>query len=497
MSIININDLTFAYDGGEHVFEHANLRLDTDWRLGFTGRNGRGKTTLLSLLCGKYEYIGTITSSVEFEYFPYEFEDQEAMTLDAVQTAYPELEYWRLVRELSLLEIDEEVLYRPFSTLSEGERTKVLLAVMFIREGRFMLIDEPTNHLDARGRELVSEYLSGKHGFIVVSHDRAFLDGCVDHILSINRASIEVTRGNFSTWLENKARRDAFELAENEKLTREIKRLRRTVREKSEWADRAEGRKIGIDPRRVDTTSGYRAWQGAKSKKLQSRAAAIESRLERAAEEKTALLHDVEEEEALKLSPLEYRRRNIVTLRDAAIRYGDTEVCSGVSFEINVGDRVALRGGNGSGKSSIIKLICGEAMEYDGVCEIGGGIRISYVPQDATSLSGSLYAYAEEYGIDVPLFFAILRKLDFSRAMFALDMRKYSAGQRKKVMLARSLSERAHLYVWDEPMNYIDVISRMQLEELILKYAPTLLFVEHDAVFTEKIATVEVVLRGR
>lgn len=489
MSIINIQDLTFSYNGGEPVFEHASFRLDTDWRLGFTGRNGRGKTTLLSLLCGKYEYDGVITSSVEFEYFPYEVADPDENTLEAAESACPGLEYWRLVRELSLLGIDEEVLYRPFSTLSMGERTKVLLAVMFLREGRFMLIDEPTNHLDTRGRELVSEYLSGKHGFIVVSHDRAFLDGCVDHILSINRASIEVTHGNFSTWLENKSRRDAFELAENEKLTREIKRLRRTVREKSEWADRAEGRKIGIDPRRVDNTKGYRPLQGAKSKKLQSRASAIEARLERAAEEKTALLHDVEDEESLKLSPLSYHRRRLVTLRDTAIRYGETAVCSGISFELNADDRIALRGGNGSGKSSIIKLICGEPIGYDGVCELGGGLKISYVPQDTSSLTGSLYAYAEEYGIDVPLFFAILRKLDFSRAMFALDMKKYSAGQRKKVMLARSLSERAHLYVWDEPMNYIDVISRMQIEELILKYSPTLLFVEHDAVFTEKIAT--------
>ena len=113
---------------------------------------------------------------------------------------------------------------------------------------------------------------------------------------------------------------------------------------------------------------------------------------------------------------------------------------------------------------------------------------MSYVPQDAGFLRGSLRDFAARSAIDESLFKAILRKLDFARVQFEKDMSDLSAGQKKKVLLARSLCQQAHLYIWDEPLNYIDVFSRMQLEELLLEYQPTMLFVEHDAMFCQKIA---------
>ncbi len=127
--------------------------------------------------------------------------------------------------------------------------------------------------------------------------------------------------------------------------------------------------------------------------------------------------------------------------------------------------------------------------------EPGPRLRISCVPQDTGFLSGSLKTFAREREIDESLFKAILRKLDFSRTQFEKDMADYSAGQKKKVLLAASLCEQAHLHVWDEPMNYVDVLSRMQLEELLLSYRPTLLFVEHDRRFCERVATGTLELR--
>lgn len=123
-------------------------------------------------------------------------------------------------KELSLIEVNEDALYRPFNSLSNGEQTKVLLAVLFLKENSFLLIDEPTNHLDLRTREIVSNYLKGKKGFILVSHDRVFLDNCIDHILSINRTNIEIQKGNFSSWWANKQLQDNYELAQNERLKR-------------------------------------------------------------------------------------------------------------------------------------------------------------------------------------------------------------------------------------------------------------------------------------
>lgn len=145
--------------------------------------------------------------------------------------------------------LEKTVLSRPWQVLSGGERTKLALSLLFVNDNdSFALIDEPTNHLDRAGRAAVSEYLRSKSGFIVVSHDREFLDGCVDHILSINRTNIEIEQGNFSTWWTNKQARDAAELAEAEQHRREAKRLEAAARRSVEWAATAEKEKNAALP---------------------------------------------------------------------------------------------------------------------------------------------------------------------------------------------------------------------------------------------------------
>ncbi len=490
MSLLQVNDLSFTYPGSfDPVFEHCSFQIDTNWKLGFTGRNGRGKTTFLRLLMGEYEYQGSISKSVDCDYFPFHVTQPDRPARQILDELHPELGEWRLLREMAALSLEEALLDRRFDTLSPGEQAKLLLALLFTRDNRFLLIDEPTNHLDLDGRELVGRYLSGKRGFILVSHDRALLDACVDHILSINKTTIEVQRGNFSSWWENKELRDRFELAENEKLKKEIKRLKETVREKAAWSDRAESRKKGAEAAKADNKKGWAPLQGAKAKKSMARAKAIESRQQAAIEEKSGLLKDIEDSAELKLPQLVYHSERLLLGRDLAVDYGAGPVFEGLSFELRRGDRIALRGRNGSGKSSLLKLICGEEIPHSGLFESGSRLVISYVPQDPAFLRGSISAYARSCGVDESLLRVILHKLGFVRAQFDRDLSEFSAGQKKKVLIARSLCEPAHLHVWDEPLNYIDVISRIQIEELLLKSAPTLLFVEHDRVFCDKIAT--------
>ena len=490
MSLIQVSNLTFAYDGSyENIFENASFQIDTNWRLGFTGRNGRGKTTFLNLLLGKYAYQGSICASVSFSYFPYPVADKSVFAIDVVEEIYPEYQYWQLAREMNVLQLGEDVLYRPCETLSNGEQTKLMLAVLFLKENNFLLIDEPTNHLDIRARELVSRYLNSKKGFILVSHDRSFLDGCVDHILSINKANIEICRGNFSTWYENKQRQDEFERAENAKLKKEISRLEETARQKADWSKSAEGSKFGVDPIKVDKPKNYRSYQGAQAAKSMARAKAIEKRQQAAIADKSKLLKNIERSDTLKIFQTPFHTKRLVSLRDVSIRYGQMPVCRGITFEICQGDRIALQGANGSGKSSIIKLICGEDIPYAGELRIGNGLNISCVPQDTSGLRGKLSDFARESGIDESLFLALLAKLDVPKSQMEKDMSALSAGQKKKVLLARSICQPAHLHIWDEPMNYIDVISRMQIEELLLQFKPTILFVEHDKAFCENIAT--------
>lgn len=167
-------------------------------------------------------------------------------------------------------------------------------------------------------------------------------------------------------------------------------------------------------------------------------------------------------------------------------------------MELKRGERILLQGKNGCGKSSILKMIlCDAGMRLPGekdLCvqgqhELAAGLEISYINQDTSFLRGSLDAYMERESLDGSLFRAILRKLDFERIQFEKPMEEYSEGQKKKVLIASSLLKPAHLYIWDEPMNYIDIFSRMQIEELILEYEPTMLLVEHDRDFGNRCAT--------
>lgn len=512
MSLINVTNLTFCYEGSyDNIFENVSFQIDTDWKLGFTGRNGRGKTTFLNLLLGKYEYSGAITSNVSFEYFPFnitnnnqknhdysqskslqqrtseEFCSMESiLTNDIISEIYPDFEQWKLMRELSLLEVNEDVLYRPFNSLSYGEQTKVLLAAMFLKENSFLLIDEPTNHLDINGRKQVSEYLNNKKGFILVSHDRAFLDNCIDHVLSINKTNIEIQKGNFSSWWDNKKRQDNYELSQNDKLKKDITHLNEAAKRTKSWSDKVEQSKYNTTNSGIRPDRGY---IGHKSAKMMKRSKSIEARQQSAIEEKSKLLKNIESSDSLKMFQLDFHKSKLIELENISINYGDKQVCKDVSFTINKGDRIALMGKNGSGKSSLIKLICGEATNYTGIFRPSSQLKISYVHQGTSHLKGNISEYAAINEIDESIFKALLRKLDFSREQFEKDMSYLSAGQKKKVLIAKSLCEKAQLHVWDEPLNYIDVISRMQIEELILEYEPTLLFVEHDSEFCSNIAT--------
>lgn len=483
MSMIKVENLTFSYpSGSENIFEDVSFQFDTDWKLGFVGRNGRGKTTFLKLLQNQYEYQGKILSSVSFDFFPCPVTHKDRLTFEILEEIAPLAEEWEFRKEFSLLDIKEDVLWRPFHTLSSGEQTKTLLAALFLKEENFLLIDEPTNHLDIRARALVSSYLQKKKGFLLVSHDRAFLDGCVDHILSLNRTNMEIQSGNFSSWLTNFKRQQDFETAKTQKLKKEISHLQQAAKKTSDWSAQAEAGKYGNGP--VD-----RGYIGHKSAKMMKRAKSIDARQTKALREKSNLLKNAETTEKLKLLPLSYHTDTLASFSEVSIVYDKTPICQPLSFSIQKKDRLALRGKNGSGKSSLLKLLTGAEIPHTGTLCAGSNLLISYVPQDTSFLKGSLSDFALQNHIEESLFKTILRKLDFERTQLQMDMQLLSEGQKKKVLIAKSLCEQAHLYVWDEPLNFIDIYSRMQIEELLLEFAPAMIFVEHDQTFCRKIAT--------
>lgn len=487
MSLISVNNLTFGYDGSyNNIFEDVSFNIDTDWKLGLIGRNGKGKTTFLKLLQGKYEYKGTISKNVDVDYFPFEVTNKNRMSIEIVNEIAPNVEDWEIIKELNLLNTDTEILYRNFNLLSGGEQVKILLISLFLKGNSFLLIDEPTNHLDIETRDNLVSYLEKKKGFILVSHDRNFLDKIVDHIIAINNTNIEIQQGNFSSWKENKDKQDNFEKVANEKLQKDINRLEIASKNSVKWSNEAEKAKSKKYNSETTIDKGY---IGHKASKMMKSSKVMEQRIEKAINEKTNLLRNVERNETLKIIPLESNKNPLVLVNKLQIKYNEQSIFNPISFEVNNKDRVAIVGKNGIGKSSILKLILRKEIHYNGEFKVANDLKISYVSQNTENLKGNLKSFVMNNKIDESIFKAMLVKMGLSKTDFDTNIQDMSEGQKKKVLIAKSISEQANIYIWDEPLNYIDILTRIQIEDAILNYKPTLIFVEHDETFIKKVAT--------
>ena len=246
MALLQMNNVSFAYEGSyDNVFENLSFQIDTDWRLGLLGRNGRGKTTLLRILSGELTAQGTVNVPLRPALFPFALPVKSQSALEIMLSFAPYEPEWRVMAEAYPLGLTDELLSRPYETLSRGEQTKLQLAALFAREDSYPLIDEPTNHLDLQGRETVAEYLSKKRGFLLVSHDRYFLNRCITHTLSLNRSTVTVQRGDYDSWELDFRRKNEFEQARNEQLKKEISEMKATARRQADWSDKVEKTKIG------------------------------------------------------------------------------------------------------------------------------------------------------------------------------------------------------------------------------------------------------------
>lgn len=217
---------------------------------------------MLKLLRGEYEFDGTIFSDAEFFYFPFQTDGLGESGMEILRGLCPEAADWEIVREINLIGLDVRIAGRNFSALSEGERTRLMLVALFLKRGGFALIDEPTNHLDMASRQALAEYLCKKKGFILVSHDRSLIDGCVDHIMSLNRAGIEIRKGNFSEWERDKEERDKSETERNSRLKKDIERLKDAAGQAARWSDKTESSKKGKNAGRLEARQGICGTQG-------------------------------------------------------------------------------------------------------------------------------------------------------------------------------------------------------------------------------------------
>ena len=476
---IEIQKLHFGFDTMDRpLFNNVSITIDNNWCLGLIGRNGRGKSTLLHLLMNNYSYSGEIKSDVQFVYFPQLIPNKENIVYYAIDELMP-VELWKLEKECQLLGLNKEILWQPFNQLSGGEETKVLLAALFCEESKYYLLDEPTNHLDIEGRNIVANYLTKKKGFIVVSHDRDFVDKVVDHILVIEKSQLALYKGNFSTYEQQKHLQDEYELEQNKTLKSEIARLQKTAKEKSDWAAKRE-KPSGNDP-----------FGNATAKRMNKRAKAIEKRSNEKIEEKTKLLKNIEKMSDLTINCQFSHRNPVLRVKDFTLCYDGKPLFHPITFDIFQNEQVALVGPNGSGKTSIINYLIDHQFTGTviGDVTIPNGLSKSNIRQNHADNKGLLKDFANRYHIDYTLFLNNLRILGFDRDIFNVPIENMSNGQKKKVEFAKSLGMPAEFYIWDEPLNYLDVFNQTQIEKMILEYKPTLLFVEHDQMFLSNVAS--------
>lgn len=518
MSTIICRNLSFSHPApATDVFSHLELLIDTQWRAGLVGRNGRGKTTLMKLIARELTPDnGELIHALTTHYFPFHPSDPGATVFSIVKNAVAPFDAWerrletllaagteqalseyaelltqyerhggytidaRVAQALDRLDIDAGKHNRPFMSLSGGEQTRALIASLFVMDGCYPLIDEPTNHLDLAGREIVADYLADQHGFLVVSHDRAFLDSCIDHVVAIQREDVVVHAITYSEWLKLEREQQAFEQRRSDGLKREIRALSRAS------AQRREGALARERDKAPHVDKGYVGHRAAKQMK---RALAIERRIERQIEERKSLLRNAEKSRTLKLDSDSRAARDLIVANNLTVLRDGRPLFEPVSFNLASGDRLAILGRNGSGKSSLLTALNGGAIDTAGVLKRSAALKIRSAAQIPTWTHGAVDDHLAAAGLDGTRFRHVMATIGVSGELLKHRLETLSAGELKKIELARTLLEPADVLIWDEPLNYIDVESRLQIEALILDAEPTLIFVEHDRYFIEQVAT--------
>ncbi len=525
MSQIIFNEMSYHYvDFYNPVFDKITLCLDTNWKTGLIGRNGRGKTTLLKLLTGELvPSSGVISSPLRASYFPYGYSGTFRNTLDvvkemiggvrtlevAMETALAEnqsdnyfalLEQYqymdgyciesKIYKEAEHMQLAPRLLEQDFETLSGGEKTRMLILALFLRKDGYVLLDEPTNHLDQRGKEALVNYLNKQHGFLVVSHDSHFLNQVTDHILSINKTNLTLEHGNYATWKRNVLQKETFELRTKQRLEQEIRQLSRQSEENRQWSA------IG-NTQKYHFACNARA-NGARAYMRQAKRS--EDKIAKNLEEKKGLLRNLEQAEELAI--LQERLGDEEYLLEAeGLSYSYVEeqplLCN-LTIRISEGERIWLRGRNGAGKSTLLRLLCG-SLPCD-LVHYAENLIIATAFQEPKWTCGNIFeifrqesrpsaSFPEPQPYRYERFLELCSLFDLPQDFTQRPLETLSSGELKKIDIARALSAKHQLLFLDEPLNYMDTLFREQLAKALCESNITTIFVEHDEDFGNAVAT--------
>lgn len=509
---LGINNLA-KYYGVNKIFENINFEIKTGERVGLIGQNGCGKTTLFKMIMGleecnegvinirkdaKVGYLNQIpvfekeTKVIEVILMAFKTVFTLKQQMETLEKSFAELEGKELEKALNQygiisgkfeleggydletriskitkgLEIDEVLKVMPYDSLSGGEKTRVILAKILLEEPDILLLDEPTNHLDLETIKWLEEFLKVYKGSVVIiSHDRYFLDSVVEKIVELEQSRVNTYYGNYSYYVVEKERRFLIEYKHYLNQQKKIEQMERQIQR-------------------------YRIWGEMRdSEAMFKRAKELEKRLEKI---------EVMDKPVLDKRKVKFKQeigdrsgKIVVDIEGISKGYGSNELLQDVYFTLFFQDSACIIGSNGCGKTTLLKMLLEEVRPDTGILKLGAGVMIGYLPQQV-DFPDEEQTILEYFTFHHNTTYEIARG-QLARVLFFKDdvnrkIKFLSGGEKSRLKLCSLTFQKVNLLILDEPTNHLDIDSRENLEQMLIDYEGTILFVSHDRYFINKVA---------
>lgn len=517
MIILNVDKVSKSFGYGV-LFENISFSLNEGEAISIVGPNGCGKSTLLKMIAGKEKvdsgfinikknakvaYLDQVGSSINDERSVYEFlkdafanlndmhkrlknlENQMNTEVDENEQNKLMIRYCNLIEKFSLnggydidinintvidgLKIDRSILNKSFNNLSGGEKTLVQLAKALLIKPDLFLLDEPTNHLDIERIEWLEDYIkSFKGAIVIVSHDRYFLDKMSTKILNIDNGKGEIYFANYTKFVEEKQKNFEKQMNDYKLQQNTIKRLEEQIKYFSERG------------------------MATNSSSLCDRAHALQTQLDRI--KKSAIQKPREQKKInLDFNELKKSSKRVIEIKNLTIKIDENNyILKNVDLHVCAGERVAFIGSNGSGKTSLVKVILQkDNLPFVGDVFVGPSVKIGYLPQIINFPNGEMKLldyFIDQSGLPEKVARQILSSFQFYKEDVNKRIKNLSGGERVRVKLAELLQHQINTLIFDEPTNHIDIETKEVLEKAISNFDGTFIFISHDRYFINKFA---------
>ena len=511
---IELNNITKNY-GFKNVLNGFNLELKTKERAALIGPNGSGKSTILKIIAGIETLESGIVSirrgaTIGILNQIYEDEKEDVLVKDYLLSSFEELfdvesklraleekmssdinneELEKCIRGYGILQdkytalggydvnekynkiraklyISEQMQFQNYNKLSGGEKTRVNLAKLLLKEPDILLLDEPTNHLDIDSLEFLEELITNYKGTVlIVSHDRYFLDRVINKKVLLENGKSIIYNGNYSYFVEEDERRTLAEFENYKNQQKQIEKMKESIKKLRQFGDLA------------------------KNEMFFKRAKSIEKRLE-----KMEVLDKVDtEKKSIDLSfNMQGRSGNdVIKVQDLSKSFENKIIFDNANMDVFYGEKVALVGKNGTGKSTLLKIILCSDDNYEGTVKLGTSINVGYISQNIifdNDNQSVLNYFSEGTNFSETEARTKLAKYGFRQENVFKKIGKLSGGEKVRLMLIKLIQKDINFLILDEPTNHIDIDTREILEDALKEYKGTVLFVSHDRFFINKIA---------